>query len=176
MNYSPDLHRSRFKKKVASTLVPFFKNNEFRFSKDKVKDVIKTFHELLIDEVIDNRDGVELPGRLGTLQIVSCKITKKKNIDFPKTNKLGRIVYHTNTETDGYVSKIFFLPNYHNYSFQYRTLWSFSGVRQFTRKVSKEYRKNWMKYVKIDAKVKARDTINQELYKMDLKNYNELEI
>jgi len=49
--------------------------------KTDIYQIIKTFNEYVCQEVINNRDGVELPESLGWLFIGTCKNAKKNNVN-----------------------------------------------------------------------------------------------
>ena len=51
--------------------------------------ILRQFNNNIIDEVIEQRFGVTLPERLGHIVIASFPRSKKKIIDFGKSNKTG---------------------------------------------------------------------------------------
>lgn len=61
--------------------------------------ILRAFGKEIIKELIDNADGVILPGNLGTIYIEG---REKAAIDKKLTKEYGRVVYHQNYETEGY--------------------------------------------------------------------------
>ena len=115
-NYkSPDLSKPRYREKVLSllnvkTLNKFKDKNPMYSSVDdtKLKNVIKTFNGMIWENIIDNRDGVELPDSLGYLFIGTCPAAKKVNMDYSLSKKYGKVIQNKNWDTDGNVGKIFY--------------------------------------------------------------------
>ena len=83
----PDLKAPRYREKVLgllnAELINEFKDRNPIYSKIdnvKFKNIIKLFNERIWNEVIENRDGVELPDSLGYLFIGTCPAAKSVNI------------------------------------------------------------------------------------------------
>jgi hypothetical protein len=66
------------------------------------------FNQILYETVIETRDGVQLPEQIGWLFIGTCPTSKKRNINYVKSNKYGVEITNNNWETDGKLAKIFF--------------------------------------------------------------------
>jgi hypothetical protein len=187
----PDLKAPRFRPEVFSVLdKKFF--DDFRKKHPKYKgydnsflrSVIKNFNKTLFSNVIEKRDGVQLPETIGWLFIGTCQQSKKPNIDYAKSNKYGVTVSNRNFETDGKLAKIFFTSHAPKHKMKNREFWSFVACREFKRAVSKNYAENWNMYVVVDATTKLRG-IYQKIVarniilakeKEALKNYNEFEL
>jgi len=188
-----DLSAPRFNEKSLSlcnrkTLKHFFKKHpEYaNVSPDLLQDIIYTFNGMLYQNVIDNRDGTQLPESLGSIFIGSCKPAKKENLDKGKSQKYDTRIINRNLDTDGYVAKIFYTNYEEKYKFKHRELWVFKGSRNFTRTVSKAYRVDWPKYIMVEEYRKIaslfRNTKLKDLKARDLPNkpiaedYNEFDI
>jgi len=150
----PNLNAPRYREKVLSILnaemlkefkdkYPAYKN----IDNEKLKNIIKFFNEKIWKEVIENRDGVELPYSLGYLFIGTCPAAKSVNTDYALSKKYGKVLQNKNWETDGKVAKIFYTNYTTKYRFRNRELWQFTAVRQFKRAVAKTYPKKWTKYI-----------------------------
>jgi len=181
----PDLNAPRYRKKILS----FLNKKTFKEFKDKkplyaninnskLKEIIKLYNKALWEGVIKHREGVELPDSLGYLFIGTCPPAKSINVDYSKSNEYGKVLRNKNWETDGNICKIFYTNWSTKYRFKNRELWSFTAGREFKRTVSKEYLKNWTKYLKMQTKIKV-----SQLYDSDplntkeaLKNYDEFKI
>jgi hypothetical protein len=150
----PNLNAPRYRNKVLSILnaetlkefkdkYPAYKN----IDNQKLKNVIKFFNEKIWQEVIENRDGVELPYSLGYLFIGTCPAAKSVNTNYALSKKYGKVLQNKNWDTDGKVAKIFYTNYTTKYRFRNRELWQFTAVRQFKRTVAKTYPKKWTKYI-----------------------------
>ena len=93
----PNLNAPRYREKVFSILnietlkefkekYPAYKN----IDNDKLKNIIKFFNEKIWQEVIQNRDGVELPYSLGYLFIGTCPAAKSVNTDYALSKNMER--------------------------------------------------------------------------------------
>jgi len=187
----PDVKAPRFRPQVKTVLnAEFFerfkcKHPKYRSLDDKdLRKIIKSFNEKLCDEIIENRDGIELPQQLGWLFIGTCQKSKKENIDFAKSSEYGVKVSNKNWETDGKLAKIFYTNHAPKHKFRNREFWGFVACRRFKRDVSKSYPNNWTKYMVVDPLKKLRMSYAKELYKevrlkkteQKLKTYNEFDI
>jgi hypothetical protein len=154
---SPDLKAPRFRKTWISyldnELLDKVKEKEPKASEltyNELRVILSTYNEAMWRHVIESRDGVELPQRLGHMFIATCPSPKRKNIDIPQSIKLGVAVEHKNWETDGHLGKVIY-TNYDNkYLLKNGELWSFKTGRVFKRAVSASYPQNWTIYKKIE--------------------------
>ena len=96
----PDLNAPRYRpKKLNLTNVDFY--NKFITSNPRYasmdiktfKSIINAFNGEIWQNVIDERDGVELPEQLGYIFIGTCP-RKKSNVDFNKSRKYGTVIQH----------------------------------------------------------------------------------
>jgi hypothetical protein len=187
----PNVKAPRFRDKVHNiTGTEFFKEFKLKYPKYKdmsnkdLKKIIKKFNELFWETVIDTRDGVQLPEELGYIFIGTCQSSKKKNVDFGKSNKYGFTVTNNNWDTDGKLAKIFYTNYMNKYKFTNRECWGFVGCRNFKRSIAKVYPDNWMLYVDVDPNKKIRKMFQatilrdyrKNLEKKQLENYNEFEL
>lgn len=187
----PNVNASRYRPQVSTILdKEFFENFKQTYHKYKnldnkvIRKMIKKFNQLLCQTVIDTRDGVQLPEQLGWIFIGTCQKSKKKNIDYGKSQKYGVSVSNKNWETDGKLAKIF-LSNYApKLKMKNREFWGFTACRDFKRAVAKAYPENWNMYVEVTPKYKIDKVYNSAMYKdflkksqnEALKNYNEFDI
>lgn len=153
-------------------------------SETTVRKIIKTFNETLWKEVIETRDGVQLPEGLGVIFIGTCQAPMRQNIDFAKSQKYGMTVTNKNWETDGKLAKIFYTSFSSKIKFVNRECWSFTPCRNFKRAVAKSYPENWNMYIRIDANAKMRKTYDKHRFRdmaqaslnKKLKDYNEFDL
>ena len=119
-------------------------------SVEQFKNVIKTFNGKIWEEVVNTRDGVELPEQLGYLFIGTCPKRQKESVDYDLSCKYGIRLENQNWESDHYLAKIFYTNFETKYSFKNHDLWGFTALRDFKRTVAKTYPTEWKKYVMID--------------------------
>ena len=159
----PDLKAPRYRKKVHRLVnkdfckrfykkYPEYKHREMQ----DINKTIRNFNKLVCQEVIDNRDGVELPEGLGWLFIGTCKSKNKNNIDLGKSIKYGIKVKNKNWETDGKLAKIFYSNYAPRHKYKHREYWGFEACRVFKRQVSKSYQDNWPTYIEVPPNKKIK--------------------
>lgn len=158
----PDLSAPRFRAKTTNVLNKklferFIKKYPaYADSLDlhQFREIVVEYNGLLWKEVINSREGVELPESLGYLLIAKCDRPKGNNTDFAMSVHYGQKVNHSNWDSDNYLAKIC----YSNYSLKYRfadrELWSFSPVKQFRSTVSSSFAELYNKYVHLDSSTK----------------------
>jgi hypothetical protein len=187
----PDIKAKRFRAErtniIDASFVKSFKEKHPKYkdiSESDIKKIVKTFNETLWKEVIDTRDGVQLPEGLGVLFIATCKTPVKENVDFAKSKKYGFTVTNKNWETDGKLAKIFFTSYPSKLKFQNRECWKFIGCRNFKRSVAKFYPENWTMYIELSPNKKLRKvytaiSLKQSAQKnldRQLNDYNEFDL
>lgn len=186
----PDLNAPRYRpKKLNLTNIDFYN----RFIEDnpkhssitieQFKNIISTFNGLIWENVIKDRNGVQLPEQLGYLFIGSCP-RKKSNVDFKKSEHYGVVLQNQNWESDQFIAKIFYTNFETKYRFKNHELWGFKGVRDFTRSVGKTYPTEWKKYVQVDDLIRVSKLFRIEKFKQAktvetidlLKDYDEFNL
>tara|TARA_Y100001963_G_C6654372_1_gene387293 strand:+ start:49 stop:567 length:519 start_codon:yes stop_codon:yes gene_type:complete len=166
---APNLNAPRYRKKVLSLLnadfIKEFKDKYPAYAKienKKLKSIIKLYNKKLWEEVIDNRNGVELPDSLGYLFIGTCPSAKSVNTNYALSKEYGKVLQNRNFETDGKIAKIFYTNYSTKYKFRNRELWQFKATREFKRTVAKTYPEKWTKYIVMKNKNRVAD-----MYKKD---------
>jgi len=153
---APNIKGPRFRKNTKHILtLDMYKNfikSHLKY-KDLTFDQFTTCVNLCSQKMwkasIDERDGVELPIG-GTIFIASAKITKKHNYDIQASIAANTPIKHRNYDTDGYSAKICYSPRLAKISGRDKSIWLFRGVREYKRAISKQYPKNWKKYIMIE--------------------------
>lgn len=153
----PDLKAPRFRPKVegflSDELITKFKEKHKRYAdvdKKTFKNIIKKFHEAVYQEVINTRDGVELPEALALICITSRSSSKSKSIDYHKSKQYGVAVTNKNWDTDGKIAKILYSTYGTKYQMKNRQFWGFIAARNFKRAVAKSYPENWTMYKELN--------------------------
>ena len=176
----PDVTAPRFRPVVYNVLnKEFFNELKKRYPKYKnlteteIRKIIKSFNILVYQNVIEKRNGIQLPEQVGWLFIGSCQKSKKQNINFAKSLKYGVTVTNNNFETDEKLAKIFFTNFAQKYKMKNREYWSFVACREFKRSVAKNYCDNWNMYIVVDSTKKLNTAYSKEFFKNKIKNENE---
>ena len=187
----PDVKGPRYRPDAKNILTKkFFEDFKSKHPKYKhlenaeLRVVIKKFNETLFQNVIDFRDGMQLPESIGWLFIGTCQTSKKTNIDFAKSNKYGVTVTNKNWETDGKLAKIFFTNYAPKHKMNNREFWKFVACRKFKRSVAKTYPENWNTYVVVEPNRKLKLTYQKSFLKelaiknekKKLESYNEFDL
>ena len=161
---APDLNAPRYREKVLSLLnadlLKDFKDKYPMYGEidnSKLKSIINLYNKKLWEEVINSREGVELPDSLGFLFIGTCPAAKSVNTNYALSKEYGKVLQNRNLQTDGKIAKIFYTNVSTKYRFKNRDLWQFQAVRQFKRTVAKTYPKYWPKYVIMESKRRVKD-------------------
>mgnify|MGYP003136890460 FL=1 len=161
---APNLKAPRYRQKVFGLLnAELFKEFKEKYpayeniDNGKLKKVINLYNEKLWKEVIDNRNGVELPDSLGYLFIGTCPAAKSVNTNYALSRQYGKVLENRNLNTDGKIAKIFYTNLKTKYRFKNRELWQFTAVRQFKRSVAETYPKQWSKYIVMESKQRVAD-------------------
>ena len=161
---APDLNAPRYREKVFGLLnADLFKEFKEKYpayeniDSSKLKKVITLYNEKLWKEVINNRNGVELPDSLGYLFIGTCPAAKSVNTNYSLSRQYGKVLENRNLNTDGKIAKIFYTNLKTKYRFKNRELWQFTAVRQFKRSVAKTYPEQWSRYIVMESKKRVAD-------------------
>lgn len=141
--------RKNFKRVLTKTLFNNFKKKHSQYSNltfDQFYNIVKNCSKKMWNTTINERDGIQLPGG-GSVFIGSTKIKVKNNYDIKASIKANAPIKHRNYDSDGYVAKIYYSPHLSKIGGRDRSLWSFKGSRNYKRTLSKEYPKDWKKYI-----------------------------
>jgi len=188
---APDLNAPRYRpKRLNLTNTDFYKQfikDNPKYSQLNIKDfkkIIELFNGKIWKNVIEERDGIQLPEQLGYLFVGTCPRKKGENTDYNKSAKYGIKLQNQNWESDQYTAKIFYTNFETKYRFKNHELWGFVGVRDFKRTVAKSYPQNWKKYVMVDNMMKVSKLFRLENFKQYkaketqgfLENYDEFNL
>jgi hypothetical protein len=173
----PDLNGPRFKNKRVSILtaktLKKFKEKYSQYEDVSISDfkkIIMTFNTNLVEGIIKNRNGVELPDGLGYIFMGTCPKPKKKNIDFKRSIDYGIETIHKNWDSDNNLLKIFYTNYNTKYPFHNKQIWAFKAVKHFRKKASDAYKDNWTKYIEVSSTQKISAMFDRHRKKEYVKN------
>jgi nucleoid DNA-binding protein len=116
--------------------------------------VIKAFNQEILNDLIENRDGVVLPENLGHLQIKNVKYRNAKLIDYGKSIKHNKVLHFKNWDTDGTFAKVIYKSHYRNRFIKFYRFWTFKLARPASQQVSKSYKDMYSIYESLNISVK----------------------
>lgn len=153
------------------------------YSYKQVREIIKSYNGAIRETVVDYRDGIEFPLRMGYCFIGTCPRKKSDNPNFKLSTELNQKVQFRNFESDNYTAKIFYTNYESKYQFRMHELWGFKALTEFRKTVGRTYPDNWKIYVKVDNYQKISRLFRKSVYKDKmareterlLKSYDEFE-
>lgn len=150
-----------------------FKRKFRRYRYYKPEDfarILDTFAEVFRDAVVENRDGAELPKRLGHI--------------FVGTASRGTVVGRDIWNNDNKLPKVFYAKHPKKHNFIHNELWKFKQSIIFKSEVKYAYASDWQKYVEVGGEWKIkrrRDAYYKKLFAqkmgdLTLQSYNEFDL
>lgn len=134
--------------------------------------LIHAFHEDFIQAVIDNRDGADLPLKLGNIKIVAYK-SNRRYPNFKNHLHTGApITGFVNNHTEGLNCKLLFDNKPAKYKLKDKRIWAFVPEVSFKKKISKSFVDNYNKYIYSPNTTKVRFAVRD----MNLKDVNDKKI
>lgn len=155
----------------------------------QIKNFIKKFNWSLVDSIIEHRDGVMLPIKMGTMMIATMG-KRTWALDRKRSNDEGYRIYHRNAHSERYGGGAYWTAEWSNEysryvknSFPNHSLWYFEPNTQFRYKIGNAYRTDWKRYWvltntrRVDDICYSYKKLNKakRLQKVTLKNYNEFD-
>jgi hypothetical protein len=146
------------------------------------KRLAKRCNASLWQHTVDNRDGIDLPERLGVL-FVGGKTSVYTPVDYGNTSKYQTEVLMHNYESNGIIGRIFYSRHSRNHGMTVKTIWTFKPCREYTQGVKTSFKEgNSRRYRRVENKKqllylfeeRQRARNKKEGYGM-LENYNEFE-
>ena len=161
----------------------FPQHKQFKtFSPKPFTDLIREFHQDFIGEVLNNREGADIPLKMGNLRMISYKPTNH----YPNFDKYkqGTITKFVNNHTEGLSGKIVYSNHETKYRLKDKMIWSFEPEVPFKKRASLAFVINYLRYAFSPNRAKLK-YVNHEIdlkeikdnkIKSFLKNYNEFYI
>ena len=180
MSGIPNITGPRHRKKRSSILTykfinefiakyPVFKDLKKKEWRKIVRSIIEDFHELIWKEIIENRNGVELPNGIGYCYVGVCT-PKRRPIDHANSLKYNTLIRERNLNTDGKLGKICYTNSVLKYRFENQQIWCFEASRNFKRQFAKEFPENYMNYIILDSSNRIKNTFKKSEYIFKKKN------
>lgn len=137
--------RGKNKNQDPFTIPDMYKEYKEEYEHDQVYNVeyklfvsvVEDFYKEMMDKILLNGTKFKLPYRLGFVQVLKRKMDYKNNlaIDWDKTNKTGKKIYHINDHTGGF--KYFFRWDKTGVIFKHKSLYRLVMTRTHKRMLAK---------------------------------------
>lgn len=135
--------------------------------------VIREFNNEIKEAVISNRDGVKLPAFMGVLAVCSYKPTRNPPINWAASEENQVKLKEHNLKTAGLACKLVYSVYSAKYKFRSWALWRFEGNRDFKKRVSEGFIKNYNHYKRMDNKAHVSKMFNENYVTQMPKQQNE---
>lgn len=112
--------------------------HKVELSLDQCKKLIELSNKIIADTVVEENDGFKLPFGLGYVCAGRYKPTYNM-IDWSKSNKIGKHVYHLNLHTDGYAVKTYWFRVGRIFNTSFHEVYKFSAYKTLSMAVSKAF-------------------------------------
>lgn len=126
-----------------------------RFNKKKYKymtEIVNAFHENCADAIIEHRDGIEFPERIGHLYL-QTRPRRGRRVDYAKSCELKTRVYCNSLKTNNRELFLCFNTRENKYNMTHKDLWTFHscvGSNLKGRLLDVMLRGDGSKYIKKD--------------------------
>ena len=158
----PDLNAPRFRKLRHSIIDEDFINDflqehpEYKgmrevSKKGFIKKVIHKFNSYIWKHVLVNRDGIDLPERLGVV-FVGAKTSMYNPVKYGVSAAVGKEVRTTNPETNGLIARVFYSRHSRNHGITVRTIWGFKICRAFARELASVFKTSYNMFQRVENK------------------------
>lgn len=158
----PDLNAPRFRKSNYSVIddnfISDFLQEHPEYSdmpelskKGFIKKKINQFNSYIWKHVLNNRDGIDLPERLGVV-FVGAKTSIYNPVKYGLSASVGKEVRTTNPETNGLIAKVFYSRHSRNHGITVKTMWGFKICREFARSVASVFKTSYNKFRRVENK------------------------
>lgn len=161
---------------------PHDRKNKGKICPNLLTKIVDQFHDNVVDALVKNRDGVNLPERLGRLHVYT--LISKPSVDDNISGKVGFVVYKTFKETDGKNFSISVEKGTSRYNWSNNGLWNFVATDHNLKKAGDVFRKNVNFFVlserknikKREAKIFFNDVFGKKNELIALETYNEFHV
>lgn len=129
------------------------------------KEIIIRGNEIFREGFLENREGVVLPEGLGKLFIGAYeKSPNSPYYDWGLLMNKNIVASHRNYESDRYFCKLFYTNFGDQYKYPFKRFWYFNPMQETSALVSKYFREDFNKYIKVPKFQKMKD-LEKELYR-----------
>jgi len=136
--------RHRLPSRTLDDLYAKYKKSNPDMSKKEFKRASRALFRGIVEEVFKGR-VVKLPYGMGRMLLQPYEL-KGKKIDFGMSNKIGKIVYHTNLHSDGKVYRLIWIKS--SALFKHKQMYKFKLNRTHSRNLAALIKKAEIKIFK----------------------------
>lgn len=152
---------------------------KYKYSTKEISNIVRKFNDMLVDEVITNRDGAEIPIFAKFLYLSSYKpIVNRYVMDYGHYNKTkgDKTKALNNMHSNGLVLKIVYKQLFKKGRRALLNFYAFTPARDMSRKCSKAFRENHTLYKIMSFKDVREDDNNACRDEIDIDLYNEFDL
>lgn len=126
-----------------------------RYNKEIDFNIIRLFGEEVINEIMLNEDGVEMPHPFGLIFILAIK-NNNRVIDVYNTKKYGKTIFYDNSETDDFrfkpVVKLYFKKRkYERDPIKWGHFFGFKGGKKIKKSIFNQIKKKWYHWKQVNS-------------------------
>ncbi len=150
---------------------------KYKYTKQQIKQIILKFNKLLGEELISNRDGVELPV-LGKKMIMMSYLAKENStLDYEAYNKSNGQIKRSmlNLHTNGYKLKIVFKQYTKKARIKEMHFFGADTERSLSRKCAATFKTNYNFYSTLSP-LEEKEHKEDNYTRTNLNNFNEFEL
>lgn len=122
---------------------------ESKLSLSQYYTLIATYLELIVNTVIETRDGVEIPNFAHMIIISRPNTSNTKFTDVKKSLEYDMKINHNNMSSENRFCKIIFSNKSKKYKIKHKRFWTFKASKTVRSKISKEFNKNYNRYLRV---------------------------
>lgn len=166
MGYNTPLNKSNVFYKALKEQYPHLA----RYDDREIRDYIRRFNQAITEVASQERDGIQLPMKMGMTMVVS--IPGHKVVDKLESGRQGKKVYHNNLHTDSmvamaYYSSQVYSPNVSTPKAMYKNsyYWTFLPCVHYKAYICKAFRKDYKRYRTIDFRRQLRHLKISDIYR-----------
>jgi len=128
--------------------------------------MIQRFNEAIRDTIIEEKDGVLLPMKMGIIMVTTFG-KRTYAIDPVTSQKKGEVVYYRNLHSEGMGGGVYYTPKTEATAMSDKRMlfanaryWYFEAGRHTNRAITKAYRTDWKKYWKLTPSRRLVDVLD----------------
>lgn len=131
-----------------------------------IKKFITSYHQLIVDTLVDNKDGVRLPEYMGNM-IIATYGRKHKSYDRKSSTEYKQHINYSNLHSERKGGWVFHVYSLEKYKFANHQYWRFYPGRYLTSKIGQAYKKGWKNY----RVIPRTDLVSDTIKRLDRKDY-----
>lgn len=116
---------------------------------ESFKEFRDVWHKIatnIVDNIVEERDGIRLPKGIGDMYLGFLPGSKKQFIDYQESLKYGKHIWHENWDTNQKAGKIIYGTRHRKYLHKLAGWWAFTACRNFKKRAVQAFKDNPTRY------------------------------